>query len=186
MTVLAKIVIRLTVLIALFVAVSPGRAAQDDPQLEALFNRLQSTTNAVEAKTLERGIWSIWMEIDDPRAQDLLVRGSVAMSHRQFETAEKNLSELVAYKPGFAEAWNKRATLYFLVGDFEASVKDIQATLRLEPRHFGALTGLGMIYEAIGDADASLKTFEAALTINPHMGRVRDRVRRLRSQAKGI
>ena len=70
---------------------------------------------------------------------------------------------MVEQAPEFAEGWNKRATVHFLMGNWQASVRDIQQTLALEPRHFGALFGLGMIYDALGQPEAALRSFEATL-----------------------
>ena len=91
----------------------------------------------------------------------------------------------MALEPDFAEAWNKRATVHYLMGDYVASVHDIQQTLALERRHFGALSGLGMIYEAIGRPSAALRSFEAALAINPHLDATRQRIEELRRELEG-
>ena len=85
----------------------------------------------------------------------------------------------------FAEAWNKRATVNYLLGRFQDSVLDIQKTLSLEPRHFGALSGLGLINLAMGHDREALKAFEAALKIHPFMPGAKTHIRELREKIHG-
>ena len=92
---------------------------------------------------------------------------------------------MVRAAPDFAEAWNKRATVHYLMGNFEASVADIRRTLALEPRHFGALSGMGLIYDAIGNQTAAMKVWEKALEIHPHLPGMKARIQELRAKAKG-
>jgi tetratricopeptide (TPR) repeat protein len=92
---------------------------------------------------------------------------------------------MVRRSPNFAEGWNKRATVYFLLGDFDASVGDIERTLQLEPHHFGALSGLGQIYLALDREEAALKAFEAALVIDPHLVGVRAAVEGIKKKREG-
>jgi tetratricopeptide (TPR) repeat protein len=87
--------------------------------------------------------------------------------------------------PSFAEGWNKRATVYYLMGDFKASVGDIEHTLELEPRHFGALSGLGLIYMNMGKDQAALRAFRKTLEINPHLPAIRERADELAKKLKG-
>jgi tetratricopeptide (TPR) repeat protein len=107
------------------------------------------------------------------------------MITRQHARALEYFDRLVEHAPGFAEGWNKRATVYYLMENYEASVLDIERTLELEPRHFGALSGLGMIYDAIGEPAAALRSFEAAVAINPHLDGARQRIEALRRELAG-
>ncbi len=93
---------------------------------------------------------------------------------------------MVDQAPAFAEAWNKRATVLYLMGRLDESVLDIQQTLALEPRHFGALSGLALIYDALEEPAAALRSLEAALAINPHLGGSKERIDQLREKVKGI
>lgn len=180
---------RLLALIAWLVvaAMAPeaARADQQDPRLAPLFARLQTTASASEAQAIERRIWAIWGQADDARANVLMREGVIAMASRQYEVALQRFDRLIEQAPDFAEAWNKRATLYYLMGNYPASVLDIRRTLELEPRHFGALSGLGLIYDAIDDPAAALRSFEAALAINPHLDTTRERIKQLRGQLGG-
>lgn len=144
-------------------------ATQDDARLDPLFERLQATRNLAEARTIEATIWSIWVDAGDNDLDLVMEQGIAAMSVRRYQTALERFSTLIDKAPDFAEGWNKRATVYYLMGSFEASVLDIQRTLALEPRHFGALAGLGLIYISIDQPAPALRSFEAALAVNPHM-----------------
>jgi tetratricopeptide (TPR) repeat protein len=169
----------------------PGRwwrglaASQTDPRLDELFARLADAGDPVEAAWLEQMIWAIWSEIDDPLSRDLLERGSVAMTNRQWSEARAALDALVERSPDFAEGWNKRATLFWVLDDYGRSVQDIQRTLALEPRHFGALSGLGLIFTATGQKEAAIRTFEAALEIHPFLAGARQHIERLRDEPEG-
>jgi len=120
-------------------------------------------------------IWAIWHQSDDDRINDLMRRGLAHMSVRDYPAAIKTFGGIIDLEPGFAEAWNKRATVYYLMGDYRASVHDIDKTLELEPRHFGALSGLGLIHTALGDPGTALYWFREALKQNPHIPSSRER-----------
>ena len=161
------------------------RSDQRDARLDPLFARLQSTPSDQEAQAIEQRIWLIWSEAGDPQIDLLLQEGVLAMSQARYPVALERFDRTVAQAPGFAEGWNKRATLHYLMGDFRASVLDIQRTLDLEPRHFGALSGLGLIYDALDRPAAALRSFEAAFTINPHLQSIELRIIELRRQLAG-
>jgi len=108
-----------------------------------------------------------------------------AMAGGDHETALDAFDNLVDLAPDFAEAWNKRATVYYLMGRLDESVNDIQQTLELEPRHFGALSGLALIYDAVENPEAAIRSLEAALEINPHLEDSQVRIDQLREKVKG-
>ena len=172
--------------LALVAALSAGaRADQRDARLDGLFARLQSTASGNEARAIEQGIWRIWSEAGDPQLALLLQEGVLAMSQARFRVALERFDRMVARAPDFAEGWNKRATVHYLMGNYSASVRDIQRTLDLEPRHFGALSGLGLIYDAVEEPAAALRSFEAAVAINPHLQSIEQRIIELRRQLAG-
>lgn len=150
-------------------AASVGAAAAADRDLDALFDLLRKATTTAEAQSVEGAIWARWMHSGDTDADNLMELGVAAMQAGHLEAALTAFDTLVEAAPDFAEAWNKRATVYYMMGDFAASVADIERTLALEPRHFGALSGLGLIYAHLGREAAATRAFEAALKINPHL-----------------
>jgi tetratricopeptide (TPR) repeat protein len=162
-----------------------AEADQTDERLPGLFDRLKSSGSDDEARTVETSIWQIWSAGPDREADTLMLRGLRAMSEDHQDQALSVFNEMVQLKPDFAEGWNKRATVYFLMGDFESSVADIERTLALEPHHFGALSGLGQIYLALDRKEAALKAFEAALAIDPHLIGAKAAVRSIKKQLEG-
>jgi len=163
----------------------PALADQRDSRLDELFEQLQEQLDPSDAAALQHRIWQIWIESDDAASAQMMRRGMTAMSEGDHEVALEAFDNLVGQAPDFAEAWNKRATVYYLMGRLDDSVNDIQQTLALEPRHFGALSGLSLIYDSIEKPEAALRSLEAALAINPHLLGSQERLDQLREKAKG-
>ena len=163
----------------------PAIAGQDDPRLSAMFDRLQADLEQAEAERLETEIWAIWYQNKDGQVNAWMNQGRVAMSIGDFDEAEAVYTQVIERDPAFAEGWNRRATLYFLMGRYEDSIADVTETLALEPRHFGALSGMGLIYTALEDEKTALGWFEKALEVNPHMAGVRYRAELIRKRLAG-
>ena len=159
-----------------------GSADQSDTRLDSLFSQLQATSSETEAKALEKLIWEIWLESGDELVDRLMLGGVEAMGGGDYEKALAAFNLIIEDAPDFAEGWNKRATLYWLLGDFEKSVEDINRTLALEPRHFGALSGLAMIREEQKRPLDALKAFERALKLYPAIRNASERIRELSRQ----
>lgn len=170
----------------LSVTAGGAEAGQRDPRLPALFDRLShgAVLSAMEAEALQSRIWRTWMESDDPTVQALMTRGVAAMSQQLYSAARGVFDEMIALAPDFAEGWNKRATVSFLMGDFQASVADIQRTLDLEPRHWGALAGLGQIYLLLDEPEAALKPLRRAIEVNPYLEGVRELISQAEAAAR--
>jgi tetratricopeptide (TPR) repeat protein len=162
-----------------------ARADQDDPRLPALFARLKTVQSDDEARPIEALIWQIWSVSADDEVNGMMLRGLRAMGEGDPKQALPIFDAMVQRSPNFAEGWNKRATVFFLLGDFESSVGDIERTLQLEPHHFGALSGLGQIYLALDRDEAALKAFEAALAIDPHLVGIRAAVGAIKKKREG-
>lgn len=159
-------------------------ADQTDPRLNALFRALRGASSPEAAESIEAQIWTLWTSSGNPEVDRLMAIGIAAMNRERYDLALGAFNQVVARAPKFAEGWNKRATVFYLLGDFQRSVEDVERTLALEPRHFGALSGLGMIALALGEDERALDAFEAALEIHPflagrdtHIKALRDRVR---------
>lgn len=154
-----------------------GRAAGaimlHDDRLDALFEALQTEDPSPSIEEIEDEIWAIWTSHDDPALEARMQRAISAIAHRRFAEAGQLLDELVRDAPGWAEAWNKRATLRFLQHRDAESAADIRHTLELEPRHFGAICGFGQICLRHGETAAAAGVFAAALELNPHLDSVR-------------
>ena len=161
----------MTLLVGVFLAVSaaPGFARQDDARLDELFSRLKQTSDQQEARLLEGLIWTLWFESGDPEIDRLLSAGNDAMGAGRFDQALGMFTRVIERDPTFAEGWNRRATLYYLMGRYEESVRDIQETLIREPRHFGALSGLGLINTTLERWESAIKAYEEALRVDPHL-----------------
>ena len=175
-------------------AAMPAAGDQTDPALDRLFAELARTVDRSEAETLTTEIWARWIAADsdgdadgggDGDADRLMQTGMALMNRGMLDSAEQIFSRLVDDHPEFAEAWNKRATVRFLLGDDAGSRRDIARVIDLEPRHFGALSGLGMIHMRSGDLAAALQAFEAALRINPHLDQAADVTKQLRKRLRG-
>jgi tetratricopeptide (TPR) repeat protein len=163
----------------------PAHAGQNDPRLARLFVALKSTESPGWARTLEDEITHIWSQTPDTESQQLMEKGLTLMAEDEDEAALKVFDALIAHAPDFAEGWNKRATVEFLLGDYQASMADIAHTLKLEPRHFGALAGLGEVELALGNKEAALNAFNQALAIDPHLGDVAEMADNLKKELAG-
>lgn len=177
--------LRRCLLAVCLLAAGAAGATQDDPRLPGLLDRLAAAQDLAAARQLEGEIWELWTATDDATAAALMAEGQRQLAARAWPSALQSFEQLIKLKPDFAEAWNKRATVYYLMGDYRASVLDIQRTLALEPRHFGALSGLGLIFMATEQPAAALRAFEAALAIHPYLPGGRTHVEALRQRLQG-
>ena len=157
-------------------------ADQTDERLKGLFEQLLLVSNPVVLRATENRIWEIWLEHENTDVQRLVTLGTEAMNRRQFPEALLIFSQIVENFPDFSEGWNKRATLFYLVGNTDASIEDIKRTLELEPRHFGALSGLGLVYLQQGKLTLAEEAFLQLLTVHPNSPSAQESLRLLREQ----
>jgi tetratricopeptide (TPR) repeat protein len=150
-----------------------ARADQKDTRLPGLFDSLKKASSSDEANAVEAKIWTIWMQANDPAIDKLMAQGSDAMSSQDFPAALESFNAIIAQKPEFAEGWNRRATLYYLMGDYPHSLKDIDRVLELEPRHIGALSGLGLVNMQLDRDEAAADAFKRVLDIDPQSASAR-------------
>jgi tetratricopeptide (TPR) repeat protein len=153
--------------------------------LDFLFGALKAAPDDASAKHVEARIWAIWMQTPSDTAALLMMRAKAAMDAQQMDVALKLLDAVVKLRPDYVEAWNRRATLYYLQNDYAHSLQDIEQVLVREPRHFGALAGLGMIMQDLGDEKRALDAFRKALAVNPHLEKVPELVKTLREKVEG-
>ena len=158
-------------------------ACSTSETLDDLFARL-TASGPMEADTIESAIWEAWMAHADPFAKQLLETAVEHMVMENYQEAESMLDELVRDNPEFSEAWNKRATLYYLQQRDEESLADIQRVLDLEPRHFGAMCHFAQICLSQGDQETALYAFDTALRLNPHLDDARATARKLLRNSK--
>jgi tetratricopeptide (TPR) repeat protein len=158
--------------------------AQDAVKLDGLFERLKTAEEA-EAGRIEREIWIEWSKSGSPAEDLLLQRGKDALDMGDYPAAIEHFTAIIDHDPEFAEAWNARATAYYMAGEFGPSVADIARVLTLNPRHFGALSGLAMILEESGKPERALEVYRAALAIHPHLQGATEAVERLSKEAEG-
>ena len=163
----------------------PALADQTNPALNDLFRALQVTTSA-KAKDIESKIWSLWVVHDsNPDATGMMRLGMQMMQANQLTEAGRVFSRLIDIEPDFAEAWNKRATIRYMLGNHDGSKADIVEVLEREPRHFGALSGLAMIHMQNGNLKGALNAYEAALQVNPFMINVQQMIDALKLKLQG-
>ena len=141
--------------------------------LDKLFADLKREKSLMAAKGIEASIWDLWMQSGDPQVDKLMTFSVAAMSARSFDLAVGYLDTIVKLKPDFAEGWNKRATVWWLMDEYGKSIADIERTLALEPRHFGALSGLGMIMQGMGEKQKAMTAYKRALEVDPHLDGVK-------------
>jgi tetratricopeptide (TPR) repeat protein len=203
--------VRSAILAVLIVAAPALAFAQDDPQaappkqkrlpeapaklpkvgadrtrgLDFLFGALKAAPDEVSAKHVEARIWALWLQTPSDTAALLMVRAKAAMDAQQIDLALKLLDAIVKMRPDYVEAWNRRATIYYLQNNYARSLADIEQVLVREPRHFGALAGLGMIMQDIGDDKRALDAFRKALAVNPHLEKVPELVKTLSEKVEG-
>ncbi|MBR0797081.1 tetratricopeptide repeat protein [Bradyrhizobium jicamae] len=203
---------RLAMLIAALLAMPVAAVAQDDPRvippkaqkklpeapsklprvpadrtrgLDFLFGALKAAPDEASARHVEARIWALWLQTPSDTAALLMMRAKAAMDAQNVDVALKLLDAVIKLRPDYVEAWNRRATLYYLKSDYARSLEDIQQVLIREPRHFGALAGLGMIMQDVGDDKRALDAFRKALAVDPFLEKVPEMVKQLSEKVEG-
>ena len=139
-------------------------------RIDELFNQLKNTTNYQESKKIESQIWELWTtHPSKSNLTALMADGSFYMSQNKLETAYETFTQTIKLDPNWAEAWNKRATVLYLMGKYELSQADIDKVLELEKRHFGALAGQGLVSIALEDYEKAINSYREVEKIYPNM-----------------
>ena len=168
-----------------FGAMSAARADQNDPELDGLFAKLKGATTTQQVGKVETRIWELWFSSGSEEIDAMFRHGSMALGTGRLGQALSIFEALVELRPDMSETWNRRATVRYLMGDFEGSISDIAETLSREPRHFGALSGLGLCQLQLGNKADALEAFKRALVHHPHMPSAKMYVERLRIEVYG-
>ena len=145
------------------------KADQNDARLEDLFKILSKTESDVQINEVTSSIWDIWHETNDPKINADFFRGIGLMHNGNLKESIKYFSKVIEKNPNFAEAWNKRATVLYMVGEFQKSQNDIDKVLELEQRHFGALAGQGLVNIQLQNYEKAIKSYQMAEVIYPAM-----------------
>jgi len=150
--------------------ISNTKAADQEVQLNMLFNQLKQSKNEFVAQEVEQKIWKVWSTHPKNKKLTLmLAEGSSLVNDRQFKKAILIFSKVIDLDPSWAEAWNKRATVMYMIGEFKKSQQDINKVLELENRHFGALAGQGLVNIELKNYEKAIKSYENAQKIYPLM-----------------
>ena len=149
--------------------------------LDTLFAKLQTATDPSAIQALEAAIWEQWIMVPDMAQRALMMQGLAEMQRRQLHASVDTYTRLIRAAPDLSEAWNKRATAHWLMGNFKASLADICETVKREPRHFGAWSGLGMIRAEMGENGRAVAAFELARKWNPHIVGIDGEIERLKA-----
>jgi len=154
------------------------KGAMED--IPALVQALRDVDSRVRAFA-ENAMWQVWSRSGDAEADRLFAVGVEQMQARQAEAAVETFTGVIARRPEFAEGWNKRATVYYLLGEYTKSLADCDEVLKRNPYHFGALSGYGMIYLQLDQPTRALEYFERALAVNPNLSSVQEAADRLKA-----
>jgi tetratricopeptide (TPR) repeat protein len=138
-------------------------------KLDFMFAKLEDANNQQSALRIERAIWQLWLNPDNRILKKSMQTIMATREAGNYEESIMLLNDLITRYPNYSEGWNQRATIYYLMGNFDASVLDVAQTLKLEPRHFGALSGLAAILWQKGNQDLARKSLREAVRIHPFL-----------------
>lgn len=163
----------------------PLAEANEPSRLDELFGDLKRAANSRYAETIANQIWSEWFRSGSATTDLMMHWANEAVERRDFNIALDLLDQVVTRQPDFAEGWNRRATLHFMMDNYAKSMSDIHRTLALEPRHFGALSGMAMILERNGQQSAAREVWLRTLEVYPGMENAQNAVIRLEEDLAG-
>jgi tetratricopeptide (TPR) repeat protein len=155
-------------------------------RLDRYFKTLKDDPSAEAAKDAERAIIRLWMQSGSDTVDLLMGWTAKAIGEKNYVLALDYLDRVTVLMPDYAEGWNRRATVHFLLDEYGKSLSDIARTLELEPRHFGALAGLGAILVELGEKNRAIGVYKQALAIDPLLSEVRKSLDELESDGKNI
>lgn len=154
-------------------------------RLDVLLDTLKAAPGESEAKDVEVQIWRLWLHSGSGAVDLLMKRVITAMNDKDYSLALTLLNHVVEIRPDYAEGWNKRATVLYVLREYPRCLLDIERALMLEPSHFGALSGLGTVLEAMGEKGPALEAFRRALELNPFLPGARRAAQKLSGEIEG-
>jgi tetratricopeptide (TPR) repeat protein len=165
--------------VLVMVVAAPGQLAAE------LLDKLKAAASEAEAAALEEDVWEAWLASGSPTVDILMRRGVEATEMEDFSLARDMFDRAILIRPDYAEAWNRRALLFFNDGKYDEAISDLEAALAREPRHFGAWIGLAIIFESIEQPDAALRAYREALKIHPFAAAAKQGEQRLIPAVEG-
>ena len=160
----------LSILILSLLFFSNVNSEERELELNKLFNQLKNNSNASMAFDVEMKIWNIWStHPSQENLTQLLADGSNLMAQHKLNKAYETFSKVISLDPNWAEGWNKRATVLYMLGRYEESQEDINEVLKLEKRHFGALSGQGLVQIELKNYEGAINSYKEVQKIYPSM-----------------
>ena len=150
-----------------------------------MFDELQSAPTEEEANDIALDIWASWMQSGSDAADLIMERAVQAQAFGDLDHARALYDRVIAIQPDYAEAWNRRATVFLAQENYSEALRDVNEALRLEPRHFGAWGGLGAVLERLGSKDEAVSAYEKALEIYPLFPSAKRGITRIRREQEG-
>ena len=155
-------------LLFIFCTLANSENLEQKNKLNKLFDQLEKVNNSKTAALLEKEIWSLWhMHPNDNKLTEKLQLGTELMQYGSYDYALKIFDNIIIEDPNWSEAWNKRATVLFLMNQYTKSLNDIEKVLIIESRHFGALSGQARIFIKLQEYEKALKSLKKALKFYP-------------------
>ena len=160
---------KILTIILLFLSTSILSANERDAQLDKLFNELKKNISS-SSSNIAQQIWTLWStHPTDHKLTSILDEGSKLVQDQKLYKAIEVFTKVIELDPNWAEAWNKRATVLYMIGDYQESQNDIDKVLSLEQRHFGALAGQGLVNIKLKNYEKAIESYEKAQDIYPAM-----------------
>lgn len=164
---------------------SSAAVAKAESPLQVLFSDLKRERNEKAAERIASRIWDEWNKSGSSSVDLMMLWSQQAIEAKKYDVALDFLDQVVTLDPSYAEGWNRRATVHFLMQNYRKSMSDIEHTLELEPRHFGALSGMAQIMTATGRDELALKAWQRVLDIYPMLRNAQNEVSRLSEELAG-
>ncbi|MDF3154845.1 hypothetical protein P3C58_22965 [Mesorhizobium sp. XAP10] len=164
---------------------APPAATTKQARLDQLFSDLKRKRNEKAAERIAGNIWSEWSQSGSASIDLMMQWSQKAVEGQKFDVALDFLDQVVTLQPTYAEGWNRRATVHFMMKNYGKSMSDIEHTLQLEPRHFGALSGLAQIMALTGHKQSALEAWQKVLAIYPMMRSAQDQVGTISEELAG-